>query len=73
MWFVGRFLRVGIVVVALVIAAMLALEAFSITIPLSSETVTTVGDTTVTTTCSWRESSFDNLRGCTVTRTPRRK
>lgn len=73
MYFIGRFLRVGIVVVALVIAAMLAMEAFSITIPLSSETVTTVGNTTVTTTCSWRQASFDNLRGCTVTRRQRTK
>lgn len=69
MGLIGRFVKVGVIVVALVIAGMLALEAFSIEVPLSSTTVTTVGDTTVTTTCSWRQASIDDPRGCRTTRT----
>ncbi len=70
---IERFFKIGIVVVALVILGMMALSAFSIKVPLSSVTTKTVGDTTITTTCSWRQASFDDLSGCTTTRTRRSK
>jgi hypothetical protein len=70
---IGRFVRVGLVVVALVLAGMMALSAFSIKVPLSSVTTTTVDGTTVTTTCRWQQITFDNLRGCVTTRTVHQK
>ena len=72
---IERFFKIGIVVVALVILGMMALSAFSIKVPLSSVTTKTVGDTTITTTCSWRQVSFDDPSGCitTTTRTRRSK
>jgi hypothetical protein len=69
----GRFVKVAVVVVALVVCGMMALSAFSIKVPLSSTTTTTVGDTTVTTTCSWLHAVRDGSRGCTTTRTRRSK
>ena len=65
--------KLAVVVVALVIGGMLALSAFSIRVPLSSVTTTTVGDTTITTKCSWRHVGADGSRGCTTTRTRRSK
>jgi hypothetical protein len=64
---IGRFFKVGIVVVALVLCAMMALSAFSIKVPLSSVTTTTVGDTTVTTTCSWLRATPEDWSGCSTT------
>jgi hypothetical protein len=68
----GLFVKYGVVVVALVLAGMMALSAFSIEVPLSTVTVTTVGDTTVTTKCSWLHL-VDSSRGCTTTHSGRSK
>jgi len=64
---IGLFCRVAVVAVALVIAAMMALSAFNIELPIYSVTTTTVGDTTVTTKCTWLHSP--DSTGCTTTRT----
>jgi hypothetical protein len=73
MGLIGRFFKIGIVVVALVICAMMALSAFSIRVPLSSVTTTTVGNTTITTKCSWLHATAKDWSGCTTTRTHRSK
>jgi hypothetical protein len=70
---IGRFVKVAVVVVALVIGGMMALSAFSIEVPLSSVTTTTVGDVTITTKCSWWHAASDGSRGCTTTRTEHSK
>jgi putative copper export protein len=64
-----RFVKVAVVVVALVLAGMMALSAFKIELPISSSTTTTVGDFTITTKCTWLHSPFDGSTGCTTTRT----
>lgn len=66
---IRRLVKIVIVVVALVLAAMMALSAFNVELPVSSTTTTTVGRTTVTTKCTWLHSPFDGSTGCTTTRT----
>jgi hypothetical protein len=73
MGFIRRCVTIGVVVVALVIGAMMALSAFSIRVPLSTVTTTTDGDVTVTTTCSWLRATPDDWHGCTTTRSNRSK
>lgn len=66
----GIFVRLALVVVALVVAGMLALSAFTVKIPMSSVTTKTVDGTEVTTTCTWLRSLLDPLKECTTTRAP---
>jgi hypothetical protein len=63
----GRLLKACVVVVALVLCGMMAMSAFTIKVPLSSVTTTTVGDLTITTTCSWLHASPSDWHGCRTT------
>jgi hypothetical protein len=69
----GRLLKVCLVVVALVLGGMMALSAFTIKVPLSTVTTTTVGDLTITTTCSWLHASPRDWHGCRTTQSERSK
>ena len=69
----GIFVRLAVVLVALVLAAMLAMSAFTVKVPMSSVSTTTEGDTVVTTTCTWLRAVLGLGKECTTTRTPRSK
>jgi hypothetical protein len=66
---IRRFVKLAVVVVALVLAGMMALSAFDVQLPVSNTTTTTVGDVTITTKCTWLHSPFDGSTGCSTTRT----
>ena len=64
------FFKFAVVTVVLVLLAMMLLSAFTIKLPFSKTTTTTVGDTTVTTTCSWLRFLSDDSDQCTTTVDP---
>jgi phosphate/sulfate permease len=66
---IRRVVKLAIVLVALILAGMLALSAFNVKLPVSSTNTTTVGNTTITTKCTWLHWPFDGSTGCTSTRT----
>ena len=65
------FVKFAVVTVALVLLGMMLLSAFTIKLPFSKTTTTTVGDTTVTTTCSWLRFLDDDSDRCSTTTTVR--
>ena len=65
--------KLALLLAASIVVGALAMSLFTIKIPISSVKTTTVGDTTVTTTCTGLSWSPSDWGKCTTTRVRRPK